>query len=528
MYNLYKVPIIDPSEKILPEISRVYSEFLLQPTILKAGFTSDKVDLSAPLAKFKYDHSKDWNEQTPHRLKIGFMTAPMQAVSSHKLAIETAKQGFLTTINCSQPIEREVEEIQKTKRVRGGFITPYVISPDMQIIEIIKISKKLGYGKYPVTEKGEMHGKVLGLLMEDLYDERHANLQVKDRMITDNGDWKYDTLQRYLASKNEINGDLIEANKIMRDKARSRILLIVDENRNLDSAVYRKDIEEHMKHKETELVDEQHRYMVAAAVNTKDYRERVPAVVDAGATYLVIDSSQGLSEYQAETIKWIREKYGEDVVIISGNYVTEEGFDFAINNGADAVKIGIGPGSICTTRTKFGIGCGQATALMNIAKRRYEYLKETGIYIPLIADGGVVTTSDMMKGFGMGADMLMMGRFFAGYYESPSEVENREFESKDGTKFTSPAKPYWGEGSLRAKEWRANRGYETLEGIEGWVPYKGRLNDTFSRELFELKEGIQKVGYQSIHDLHRRAKFILQSEGSIREGRPHDIYMKQS
>ncbi len=517
--------------KILPEISRVYSEFLLQPTKVDAGFEAKDVDLSAPIAKFKYDPEKKWKDQTPHMLKVGFMTAAMQAVSGDDLAIETAKRGFPTTIFCSQEIDSQAEMIRRTKRVKGGFVSPYVISPDMLIGEVISASQKEGHGKYPVTVDGRPNGKVVGLLTEDLYDERHKGLKVADRMIrylSDGEDgWNHDRLQRYVAFKDEVNGDLSKANELMRERARSRIVLIVDKDYNLDSAVFRKDVEEHNKHSKTELVDGQHRYKVAAGVNTKDYEKRVPAVLDAGADWLVVDASQGHSDYQAEILQWIRKKYGHDVIIISGNYVTPEGFDFAVAHDADAVKNGIGPGSICTTRVRFGGGAGQATAVARTAKRRNEYFAETGIYVPIIADGGIVSTSNIITAYALESDIVMMGRFFAGYHESPTAVEYIDVESKDGMKFLVPAKPYWGEASEKAKKWRMNRGYETLEGIEGYVPYKGRFGDTFPLELADLVGGIQKFGYKGIKDLNDRAQLLLQSEGSVSEGKPHDIYRKK-
>lgn len=514
---------------ILPEISYVYSEFLLQPKLQTKRPYAEDVDLSAPLAKFTYDENKPWNEQTQHRLNLGFMAAAMQSVCGDMLSVALAKEGGLGTIFCSQPIEAEAEMIKKVKRFRGGFVIPDVISPAMYVRDVISLTKKTGYGKHPVTENGRPDGKLVGLLTEDLYTNDHRNVRVAERMIK-NGKrgWKYDGLKRYVMHERDVQGDLSKAHEFMKNVVRGRIALIVDGNYRLKSAVFRRDIEEHEKHKNTELVDGQKRYKVAAAVNTHDYKKRVPAVLDAGADYLVIDAAQGHTEWQAETLRWIRGTYGDDVVVISGNYVTPEGFDFAVRNGADAVKVGIGPGSICTTRMKFGGGAGQATAVKRITNRRNEYFKQTGIYVPVIPDGGVVNPSDVIIAWGLEGDIVMMGRYFAGYHESPTDVEYIEVESKDAGKFHVPVKPYWGEGSEKAKAWREKRyDQESVEeGVEGYVPYKGRLPDTFPIVLHELKIGVHKFGYTGVKNLNDCAQLMRQSEGSVHEGKPHDVYMK--
>jgi IMP dehydrogenase len=519
--------------KILFEESQVYDEFLIQPTLQKKP-SKDGIDLSAPISKFHYDESKPWNEQTPHRLKLGLMSAPMQAVSGPKICKALAAYGGIGTVFCSQEIDEEAQMIRETKRSKGGFVEPDVVTPQMRIAKVLELMKKTGHDKYPVTDNGKPNGELVGLLTEDLFDESHASLTVKDRMIGHNGDgWKSDKLSRYVATEREVDGSLEKANYLMRERARSRILLIVDKDFRLKSAVFRRDIDMHKKHKEAELVDSEKRYKVAAAVNTHDYKDRIPAVLAAGADYLVIDSSQGHTQWQAETLEWLRSnrklqrKFGYRPVI-SGNYVTPEGFDFAVANGADAVKIGIGPGSICTTRVRYAGGAGQATAIMRIARRRDEYFEATGIYIPLIADGGASTIPHFMNAWALEADLVMCGQYFAGFHESPTSVETIPIESKDGKVFMVPAKPYWGEGSDRAKRWRKNRYNQddAEEGVEGYVPYKGRFDDTFPLDLRDLKAGVHKWGYEGIRDLNVNGQLMHQGEGSVREGKP-SVYRKK-
>jgi len=513
---------------ILPELSTVYSEYLLVPQRKKIDCTPETVDLSAPLRAFNYDPAKSWGDQDSFWLNTPFMVAAMQATSDHEMGIATAREGCITTINCSRSIESEAEAIEKTKRSRGGFVVPQVLNPEMPIPEVAKISQQTGYDRFPVTEDGTSNGRVVGLLTTDFYDEHtHAQLRVKDRMITNdpNAKWQYETLSRHVTLDSEIGDDLSSANRFMREESRTRMLILVDGNGNLRRAVFMKDVDEHNRHRKTELIDEQKRYKVAAAVNTRDFKKRVPAIIKAGADLLVIDASQGHDEWQEETLRWIRKKYA-DVPVISGNYVTPDGFDFAVRNGAHAVKVGIGPGSICTTRERLRLGLGQATAVKMIADRRDQYFLATGIHVPIIADGGVVNLSDITIAFALGADVVMMGRFFAGYHESPTELETIDVEAKQGGKFPMLAKPYWGEGSERAKRWRTGRydQNEISEGIEGYVPYKGMLNDNLPKDIRELKIAMARGGYASIRDLQKHAKYAQQTEGSMREGSPHDIF----
>jgi len=514
---------------ILPDVSYVYSEFLLQPKLQDKEPSIEGVDLSAPFARFKFDTSKTWREQTLHRLNLAFMSSAMQSVTGHDMATALAKEGALGTVYCSQTVESEAEMIRRVKRFKGGFVVPSVLSPGMTIAGAMEVAKREGHGKYPVTEDGMPNGRLVGLLTEDLYSEKHAPSKVADRMIANDKPGDFDRLSRYIATDDEVGDDIRKANNIMLERARSRVLLIVDKDYRLKCAVFRKDVEEHDRHKDKELVDSQKRYEVAAAINTRDFEQRVPAVIDAGARYLSIDSAQGHTAWQADTLRWIKKKYGDDVKVVAGNFVTPEGFDFAVEHGADAVKVGIGPGSICITRAKFGVGAGQATAVRRIVERRDMYLKETGIYVPIIADGGIVNPSDAIIAYARGADGIMMGRFFAGFHESPTDVENQDIESKDGTKFTALVKPYWGEGSDRAKAWREGR-YDQAdveEGVEGYVPYKGRLADTFPIVLREIRTGIHKAGYKGIKDLNDNAQLMRQTGASIREGNPHDVYRSQ-
>ena len=298
---------------------------------------------------------------------------------------------------------------------------------------------------------------------------------------------------------------------------------VVDDNQRLTYFVFRKDYDAHKANK-NELLDAHKSYIVGAGVNTRDYEERIPAVVDAGADVLCIDSSEGYSEWQSECLAWVRKKYGDDVKIGAGNVVDKEGFYYLAEAGADFVKIGIGGGSICITREQKGIGRGQATAVIEVAAARDEYFQRTGVYIPLCSDGGIVYDYHMTLALAMGADFLMMGRYFARFDESPTSKLNVN---------GSYVKEYWGEGSNRARNWqRYDLGGDPRmkfeEGVDSYVPYAGSLHDNVNLSMTKVKSTMCNVGATSIRDLQENAKITLVSATSIVEGGAHDVILRDT
>ena len=315
---------------------------------------------------------------------------------------------------------------------------------------------------------------------------------------------------------------LSEANDILWDN-KLNALPIIDENQRLTHFVFRKDYDSH-KDNPNELLDEHKRYVVGAGVNTRDYEERIPALVEAGVDVLCIDSSEGYSEWQADTIRWVREKYGDSVKIGAGNVVDGEGFRYLADVGADFVKIGIGGGSICITREQKGIGRGQATAVIEVAAARDEYFKETGIYVPICSDGGIVYDHHLTLALAMGADFIMLGRYFARFDESPTNKLNIN---------GNYVKEYWGEGSNRARNWqRYDLGGDPRmkfeEGVDSYVPYAGSLHDNVNLSLTKVKSTMCNCGALSIKELQEKAKLTLVSATSIVEGGAHDVILKDA
>ena len=289
--------------------------------------------------------------------------------------------------------------------------------------------------------------------------------------------------------------------------------------------MFRKDYESH-KDNPNELLDDKKRYIVGAGINTRDYATRVPALVEAGVDVLCIDSSEGYSAWQAETIKWIREHYGDSVKVGAGNVVDGDGFRFLADAGADFIKIGIGGGSICITREQKGIGRGQATALIEVCQARQEYFEQTGIYIPICSDGGLVHDYHMTLALAMGADFLMMGRYFARFDESPS---------KKLAIGNSYVKEYWGEGSNRAQNWQrydmggnSKAALKFEEGVDSYVPYAGKMKDNLEITLGKIKSTMCSCGSVTIPQLQERAKITLVSSTSIVEGGAHDVILKDT
>lgn len=318
------------------------------------------------------------------------------------------------------------------------------------------------------------------------------------------------------------NTTLKAANDIIWDH-KLNVLPIVDDDQRLMYLVFRKDYDFH-KENPNELLDAHKRYVVGAGINTRDYKERVPALVEAGADVLCIDSSEGFSAWQKNTISWVKETYGDSVILGAGNVVDKNGFRFLAEAGADFIKVGIGGGSICITREQKGIGRGQATALIDVVEARNEYFKETGVYIPICSDGGIVHDYHITLALAMGADFVMLGRYFARFDESPTNKV-----SINGTYY----KEYWGEGSNRARNWQrydsgGKAGLSFEEGVDSYVPYAGPLKDNVTMTLNKVKSTMCNCGTITIPELHEKAILTLVSATSIVEGGAHDVIPKEN
>ena len=314
---------------------------------------------------------------------------------------------------------------------------------------------------------------------------------------------------------------LTEANDIIWEK-KKECLPILSKEGNLKFLVFRKDYEER-KHNPNSLLDEDKRYIVGAGINTRDYAERIPALVDAGVDLLCIDSSDGYSVWQKNTIQYVREKYGDSVKIGAGNVVDKEGFRYLAEAGADFIKVGVGGGSICITRETKGIGRGQASALIDVVEARDEYFEETGVYIPVCSDGGIVHDHHITIALALGADFVMMGRYFARFDESPTRIVKIN---------NNYVKEYWGEGSNRARNWQRYDmgGAKKLsfeEGVDSYIPYAGPLKDNLDITVAKIKSTMCNCGAITIPELHEKARLTLVSNVSIQEGSAHDVILKE-
>ncbi|MBN1949043.1 MAG: IMP dehydrogenase [Candidatus Cloacimonetes bacterium] len=482
------------AHRIIFEPSRTLMEFRLLPGLTTAKSAPSEISLRTPLVYSE-------NEDKKLFLNIPLVAAAMQSVSGTRMGIELALLGGLAFIFCSQPIAAQARMIFKIKNYKAGFVLPRTMSPGMKISEMFRIRQETGYSTFPVVDDQDVF---VGLITKWDYDiSLHGDYTVADRMIS--------------RSNIEVGvniTNLKEANNILLESHKS-VLPILDEQGRLQSLVFRKDIIDHLNNP-LEVHDEKKRLLSAAAVNTHDYQQRVPALVEAGVDVLAIDSSDGHTSYQQETIHWIRDNY-PSIPVIGGNIITREGFRFLVESGAGAVKVGMGGGSICITQEQKGTGRGLATSIIEVAAERENYFKETGKYIPLVADGGVTTTKDITIALALGADYVMMGRYFARMEESPTEkivVNNRVM------------KPYWGEGSARAREWKKLRYHQSqfVEGVEGLVEYVGRLRDNLEETLSKIKASLSTCGVKTIGEFHEKAELELVSALSIREGKVHDIY----
>ena len=450
------------------------------------------VSLKTPLVKYRKGE-----EACPLEMNIPMVSAIMQSVSGEKLAIALAKQGGVSFIYGSQTIEQEADMVRRVKAYKKGFVTSDSnLPPEATLGDVLDLKTRTGHSTVAITDDGSAHGKLLGIVASRDYRLSRMTMDLK---VT--------------TSLHDCN-DIIWDNKI-------NSLPLVDAEGHLQYMVFRKDYDSH-KENVNELLDENKSYVVGAGINTRDYAERVPALVDAGVDVLCIDSSEGFSEWQSRTIAWIRENYGDKVKVGAGNVVDREGFFFLAKAGADFIKIGIGGGSICITRETKGIGRGQATAVIEVAKARDEYYKETGIYIPICSDGGIVQDYHITLALAMGADFVMLGRNFARFDESPTN------KLRVGGNYV---KEYWGEGSNRARNWQRYDlgGAQKLsfeEGVDSYVPYAGPLADGVQTTLYKVRSTMCNCGALSIPELQEKARLTVVSSTSIVEGGSHDVILK--
>ena len=490
------------------EPSRTFSEYLLVPGYSSAECVPTNVSLRTPIVKFRK------GEESALYANIPLVSAIMQAVSDDKMAIALAKEGGISFIYGSQSVESEAAMVARVKAYKAGFIvSDSNIKPDQTLADVLALKEKTGHSTVAVTEDGTATGKLLGIVTSR--DYRISRMSTEEKVSS-----FMTPFEKLITAPADTT--LKEASNIIWDH-KLNALPLVDENQHLVYMVFRKDYDSH-KENTLELLDKDKRYIVGAGINTRDYAERVPALVEAGADVLCIDSSEGFSEWQSRTIAWIREHYGDTVKVGAGNVVDREGFRFLAEAGADFVKIGIGGGSICITREQKGIGRGQATAVIEVAAARDEYFQETGIYIPICSDGGIVHDYHVTLALAMGADFVMLGRYFSRFDESPTNKVNI------GGTFM---KEYWGEGSARARNWQRYDlgGAQKLsfeEGVDSYVPYAGSLKDNVTLTLNKVRSTMCNCGALTIPELQEKAKITLVSATSIVEGGAHDVVLKDS
>ena len=490
------------------EPSRTFNEYLLVPGYSSSECQPKNVSLKTPLVKFKK------GEEPAISMNIPLVSAIMQSVSNDTMAVALAKEGGVSFIYGSQSVEDEAAMVKRAKSYKAGFvISDSNIMPESTLADVIKLKETTGHSTMAVTTDGTTNGKLLGIVTGRDYRVSRMDLStpVKEFMTP---------FKKLITAHEGVT--LKEANDMIWEHKLNALPIINDEQQLL-YFVFRKDYES-KKDNPNELLDSSKRYIVGAGINTRDYATRVPALIEAGADVLCIDSSEGFSEWQKLTIDWIREQYGDSVKVGAGNVVDREGFRFLADAGADFVKIGIGGGSICITREQKGIGRGQATATIEVAKARDEYFEETGIYIPICSDGGIVHDYHMTLALAMGADFIMLGRYFSRFDESPTNkvVINGQY-----------MKEYWGEGSARARNWQrydmggdAKLSFE--EGVDSYVPYAGKLKDNVALTLNKVKSTMCNCGALTIAELQEKAKITLVSSTSIVEGGAHDVLLKDS
>ena len=442
------------------EPSRTFSEYLLVPGYSSSECTPANVSLKTPIVKFRKGE-----EESPLSMNIPMVSAIMQSVSGERMACALAREGGISLIYGSQSVENEAAMVRRVKATKAGFVRSDSNLPaDATLADVLAKKAETGHSTMAVTEDGSAEGRLLGILTSRDYrvSRMDPSTKVTDFMTP---------FDKLICGKDGCT--LSEANDLIWEHKLNQ-LPIVDEEGRLKAFVFRKDYDSHKEHP-NELLD-------------------------------------------------IRDHYGDSVKVGAGNVVDAEGFRFLAEAGADFVKIGIGGGSICITREQKGIGRGQATATIEVAKARDEYFRETGIYVPICSDGGIVHDYHITLALAMGADFVMLGRYFSRFEESPTKKV-----TINGTYM----KEYWGEGSARARNWQrydmggANK-LSFVEGVDSYVPYAGALKDNVDLTLSKIKHTMCNCGALTIEELQQKAKITLVSSTSIVEGGAHDVVVKDN
>lgn len=483
---------------IIDDVSRTFNEFLLIPRLTKKSHVPSCVSLKAAIQRYT-------KKSGPRlELNIPMASSAMQAVSGVDLAVALARKGGCAFTFCSQPIEQQADMVRQVKEHKAGFVeSDSNLSPDATLADAVKLRNETGHSTIAITKDGGKHSKLLGILTSKDFWE------FKDDLTRPVKDF-FTPLEKLVLAEEGIS--LQEATeKLWKNK--KECLPIIDQQGNLKALVFRRDYFDH-KSNPDELCDSKKRLFVGAALNTFDYKERAKALMDAGVDCMVLDSSDGFTEWQCDAIQYLRKQYGDSIVIGGGNIVSREGFRYLAQEAqVDFVKVGIGGGSICITREQKGIGRGQASALLDVVAERDKYFAETGTYIPVCSDGAINNDTHMIIALSMGADFIMMGKYFAQTAESPTETV-----SYRGRLY----KPYWGEGSKRARNWQRYKQSEKAglvfeEGVDAYVPFSGALSDKVDITIAKVKSTMCNCGVTNLKDFHRDAVLTRVSEMTLIE-----------
>ena len=491
---------------VLDEMSRTFAEFLLLPNLTRKDCVPGNVSLKSPMVRHQTGTPAALN------LNIPFVSSIMQAVSNDAMAIALARSGGVSFIYGSQAIQEQAEMVRKVKKFKAGFVvSDSNVPPHATLSNVLEIRDRTGHTTMAVTDTGDPAGKLLGIITSRDYR-------------VDKTDHKTPVSELMTPFKDLVYGregiTLKEANQMIWQH-RLSCLPVIDDSQTLRHLVFRKDYDEHKEHP-TELIDAEKRLVVGAGINTRDYRERIPALIDAGADVLCIDSSDGFNEWQADCLAFAKQEYPRDVLVGAGNVVDPEGFTYLADAGADFVKVGVGPASICITREQKGIGRGQASAILDVAAARDAYTDKTGQYVPICSDGGIVLDYHIVLALAMGADFVMMGRYFARFDESPAR------RIRVGSNFV---KEYWGEGTNRAKNWArydSEGRFAFEEGVDAYVPYAGKLKDNLDLTLDKVRATMCNCGATDLAQLRAKSRLTVISATSLREGSSHDVIMKEA
>ncbi|WP_412538388.1 IMP dehydrogenase [Longispora sp. K20-0274] len=481
--------------KIIAETSRTFNEYLLLPNRTRTDCSVGTVDLGTPLIRHRVG--------TPPAiaLRVPFTSAIMQAVSSPELAIALARDGGLSFVHHNQSIADQAAAVRRVKNFKAGFVTSDTnVRPDDTLGQLLAVMGRTGHSTAAVTDDGSPTGRLLGLVTSrDFHPQRHdLDGPVSGRMIP---------VAELPTAGSETT--LSAANARLWDE-RLDCLPVLDRDGRLQHLVFRSDYEDNKRFPH-QLVDADKRLRVGAGINTHDYRDRVPALIAAGVDALCFDSSDGYSDWQAQALTWVK-KHHPDIAVGGGNVVDGEAFTFLAEAGADFVKVGVGGGSICITRDQKGIGRGQASAVLDVAAARDAFADRTGEYVPICSDGGLVHDYHVALALAMGADFVMMGRYFARFDQAPgAKVPTREGFVKE----------YWGEGSHRARNWqRYGQGGQGLvfeEGVDGYVPYAGDLHEGLAVTIAKIKSTMVSCGSIDLPEFRSTARMTLVSEQSFQE-----------